>query len=76
MGDWGNLLIPYRCRFPISLYTGRWAGRLFQPHNLPRPTLSQPVIAVGIDAMKAGCVDLVFDDVMALTSSALRSCLI
>ncbi|MCU0154594.1 DNA polymerase [Curtobacterium flaccumfaciens pv. poinsettiae] len=56
--------------------TGRWAGRLFQPHNLPRPTLSQPVIAVGIDAMKAGCVDLVFDDVMALTSSALRSCLI
>ncbi|MRT95205.1 DNA polymerase, partial [Xylella fastidiosa subsp. multiplex] len=37
--------------------TGRWAGRLFQPHNLPRPTLSQPVIAVGIDAMKAGCVD-------------------
>ncbi|WP_321164471.1 DNA polymerase [Xylella fastidiosa] len=56
--------------------TGRWAGRLFQPHNLPRPTLSQEVIAVGIDAMKAGCVDLVFDDVMALTSSALRSCLI
>ncbi|MFE8347100.1 MAG: hypothetical protein ABGU97_04720 [Xylella fastidiosa subsp. multiplex] len=56
--------------------TGRWAGRLFQPHNLPRPTLSQPVIAVGIDAMKAGCVDVVFDDVMALTSSALRSCLI
>ncbi|WP_262363593.1 DNA polymerase [Xylella fastidiosa] len=63
-------------QFKGASRTGRWAGRLFQPHNLPRPTLSQEVIAVGIDAMKAGCVDLVCDDVMALTSSALRSCLI
>lgn len=55
--------------------TGRWAGRLFQPQNLPRPTLPQQVIDEGIEALKAGCADLLYDDVMQLTSSALRGCI-
>ena len=56
--------------------TGRWAGRLFQPQNLPRPTLKQRQIDAGIDALKAHCADLVVDNVMQLTSSAIRSCLV
>ena len=56
--------------------TGRWAGRLFQPQNLPRPTLKQEDIDAGIAALKAGCADLVTDNVMRLTSSAIRSCII
>lgn len=56
--------------------TGRWAGRLFQPQNLPRPTLKQPAIDAGIDALKAGCAHLTTDNVMQLTSSAIRSCLV
>lgn len=56
--------------------TGRWAGRLFQPQNLPRPALKQGQIDEGIDALKAGCADLLFDNVMELTSSALRGCII
>ena len=55
--------------------TGRWAGRLFQPQNLPRPTLKQDDIDFGIEALKAGCADLLYDDVMQLTSSALRGCI-
>lgn len=55
--------------------TGRWAGRLFQPQNLPRPTLKQAEIDFGIEALKAGCADLLYDDVMQLTSSALRGCI-
>lgn len=55
--------------------TGRWAGRLFQPHNLPRPTLEQERIDEGIEALKSGCADLLFDNVMELTSSALRGCI-
>lgn len=55
--------------------TGRWAGRLFQPQNLPRPTLKQNDIDCGIEALKAGCADLLYDDVMQLTSSALRGCI-
>jgi DNA polymerase len=50
--------------------TGRWAGRLFQPQNLPRPSLEQEQIDEGIEALKAGCADLLFDNIMELTSSA------
>lgn len=56
--------------------TGRWAGRLFQPQNLPRPALLQPQIQAGIEALKAEYADLVFDNVMELTSSTLRGCLV
>lgn len=56
--------------------TGRWAGRLFQPQNLPRPTLKQEAIDLGIDALKADCADLLFDNVMQLTSSAIRGCIV
>lgn len=56
--------------------TGRWAGRTFQPQNLPRPSLEQQDIDDGIVAIKAGVADLVADNVMALTSNALRGCIV
>ena len=56
--------------------TGRWGGRLFQPQNLPRPTLKHDVIEMGIAAMKADCEDLVVGNVMELCASAVRGCLI
>ena len=52
--------------------TGRWAGRLFQPQNLPRPTLKQSEIDFGIDALKVDCADIFYSNVMELTSSAIR----
>jgi len=55
--------------------TGRWAGRLFQPQNLPRPALKQTVIDEGIEVLKAGCADLFYENVMELTSSAIRGCI-
>ncbi len=63
-------------QFDGASRTGRWAGRLFQPQNLPRPTLKQPLIDAGIEAMKAGCAHLVTDNVMALVSSSIRSCIV
>lgn len=56
--------------------TGRWAGRLFQPQNLPRPTLGQDDIDLSIAAVKTGCVDLLFENVMQVTSSAIRGCIV
>lgn len=56
--------------------TGRWAGRLFQPQNLPRPVLKQDKIDQGIEALKADCEDLLFANVMELTSSAIRGCIV
>jgi hypothetical protein len=63
--------------------TGRWAGRLWQPDNLPRSSIAglkgealQEAIEIGIKALKAGCADLLFDNVMELTSAALRGLIV
>jgi len=63
-------------QFNGAARTGRWAGRLFQPQNLPRPTLKQPMIDAGIEAIKAGIADMVTDNVMELASSAIRGTII
>ena len=39
--------------------TGRWAGRLFQPQNIARGTVERELLEIGIEALKAGCADLI-----------------
>jgi DNA polymerase len=56
--------------------TGRWAGRLFQPQNLPRPNLKQSVIDQGVEALKADCADLITENVMELVSNTIRGCIV
>lgn len=56
--------------------TGRAAGRTFQPQNLPRPNMKNAAIERGIDALKAGCADLIYNNVMSLTSNAIRGCIV
>lgn len=57
--------------------TGRWAGRLFQPQNLPSRGLLPPdEILAGVEALKADVAHLLFDNVMHLTSSAIRGCIV
>jgi DNA polymerase len=63
-------------QFDGASRTGRIGHRLMQPGNMPRPTIKQWEIDSGIAALKAGCADLVTDNVMRLTSSAIRSCII
>jgi DNA polymerase len=56
--------------------TGRWAGRLMQLDNMPRPTLPYPEIESGIAALKVGAEDLVCDNVIEACSNAIRSTII
>ena len=63
-------------QFVGALRTGRWAGRLWQPQNLPRPVLKQDLIDAGIEALIADCADLLTENIMELTSSAIRGCII
>jgi DNA polymerase bacteriophage-type len=56
-----------------ALRTGRWAGRIFQPQNLPSRGLPpQDKINLAIECMLNDCEDLVFDNVMELTVGAIR----
>ena len=56
--------------------TGRWAGRIWQPQNLARPTHRQHEIDEAIEAVKADCLDLLHDDVMPRLSSCIRGSII
>jgi DNA polymerase len=56
--------------------TGRWAGRLFQPQNLPRSALKPEQVEIAIGALKAGAETLILDDVMSSASSAIRGCIV
>lgn len=55
--------------------TGRWAGRLFQPQNLMRPTLKQQAILDAIEAFLADCADLLYDNVMNVAANCTRGAL-
>jgi len=63
-------------QFSGASRTRRWAGRLFQPQNLPRPNLPQEDIELGIDAMLGGCADIAYDNVMELASNAIRGVIV
>lgn len=52
------------------------SGRVFQPQNLPRPSLSNEEIEAAIEAMKAGCLDLFYDDYSGVLSDALRGLIV
>jgi DNA polymerase bacteriophage-type len=56
--------------------TGRAAGRLVQLQNLVRPNLKNDVIEGGIELLKCGAAELATDNVMELTSNAIRGCII
>ena len=57
--------------------TGRWAGRLFQPQNLQRvPKYVAKQWDFAIDSIKSGAVDLLFDNVMEVTGTCVRGCIL
>ena len=58
--------------------TGRWAGRIFQPQNLARPSHPHGAIEDAIDNVKTGVLSLVETpgDVRRLLSSALRGTIV
>lgn len=63
-------------QFAGASRTARWAGRTFQPQNLPRPVLKDAAVDAGIAAMKAGATGLIYPNVMEVASSAIRGCIV
>ena len=49
---------------------------MVQMGNMLRPTLSNEEIDTGIEAIKAGCADLVTDNVMELCANTMRGVII
>lgn len=69
-------------QFAGAQRTARWAGRVFQPQNLPRPVpythkkaFDEDDQDLGIAALKGGFAAL-GGDVMQLTSNVIRGCIV
>ncbi|MCC6856856.1 MAG: hypothetical protein IT189_12460 [Microbacteriaceae bacterium] len=59
--------------------TGREAHRMFQPGNLPRPTLSHELVEYAIDRLKADDLEgleMVFPSVMLAMSNTIRGAIV
>lgn len=64
-------------QFAGASRTRRWAGRLFQPHNLPSRGLPKAhLVDQYIETLKTNTHDLFFDDLMRYGAAALRGVLI
>lgn len=63
-------------QFCGAMRTGRDAGRGVQLQNLPRPTMKHKAIIEGIEAIKLGAADLIYDNPMELLSSSVRGSII
>lgn len=65
-------------QFAGALRTARWAGRVFQPQNLPRPSkgFNEAAQDMTIEALKIGAAPLVLDNVMQATANCIRGAII
>lgn len=64
-------------QFDGAQRTRRAAGRVFQPQNLPsRGIMKGSEIPGAIEALKADCEDMLYDNVMRVCSSVIRGCII
>lgn len=65
-------------QFAGAQRTERWAGRIFQPQNLPRPEpgFDGEAQELVVEALKIGCADLVYSNVMQQTANCIRGCIV
>lgn len=65
-------------QFAGAQRTARWAGRIFQPQNMPRPQpgFDGEAQDLVVEALKGGFADIVYDDVMQQTANAIRGCIV
>lgn len=55
--------------------TGRWAGRLIQPHNFKRPTISGTELAYNLicEGYKRADIEVIFDNALEVIASCIRN---
>lgn len=56
--------------------TGRYSGKIFQPHNLPRPIMEADEIEWAIESVKGGYAHLIWDNVGEVLADCLRGLIV
>lgn len=63
-------------QFAGAKRTKRWAGKLFQPQNLPRPSIAAGLVEIFIEALKRGEEDIFTNNLMKSLADALRGVIV
>lgn len=63
-------------QFSGAARTMRWAGRLFQPQNLMRPTMKSAAIDTAIQLFKLGLAGAMYPNPMTVAANATRGALV
>jgi DNA polymerase len=65
-------------QFAGALRTRRWAGRILQPQNMPRPSygFDEAMQEMAVTSLKGEYADIVFGDVMLATSDCIRGLIV
>lgn len=63
-------------QFRGASLTGRYTGKIFQPQNLMRPTMSEEMIEDAIETVKSGMADLVYDNLAEVLGNTVRGIII
>lgn len=68
----------YTLQYAGASRTARWAGRIFQPQNLPRPTMAKEYTRQCIDLVSSGQSDIasLFAPINEVCSNALRGLIV
>lgn len=60
-------------QFMGAVRTGRWTGRLFQPQNLPRGTMTPAEVEEAVKAIKSGIAPVLYPNITEVVSNCLRA---
>lgn len=75
--DRANSVLRNTLQFAGAGRTWRWAGRIFQPQNLPRPEKAfkkiMAMVVEHLEKLDPEAIDLIYDDPMDLLVSCIRS---
>ena len=63
-------------RFMGAMRTGRWAGNIFQPQNLPRIKVGERELEGYAQDIKSGAADLIYGDVGYVLKASIRGVIV
>ena len=63
-------------QFSGAAGTGRWGGRVFQPQNMMRPTMSKDDIEAAIKVVKSGLAPMIYDNLPEVLGNCVRGLII
>lgn len=60
-------------QFMGAVRTGRWTGKMFQPQNLPRGSMTPAEVDEAVSALKSGLAPVLYSNITEVVSNCIRA---